>query len=406
MKAAVLVPPLLALALSAWWIGGREVVVTQLESYSEILRKRIAEVRNDGHAEVDRQHEGGKPAWTKLSAQALRANQTSVGFGKLRARLAKLSTDELLAGLEKMSASTSFGDDVLKELLIEALIKKDPKLALDRMIGEGDDSGRNVIDYLLAQLGSAMREFATKDPAGAGSWFDQAVADGVFKVKRLDGLNTAREELEGALVTSLLSNDPNAAAERLKAMPEESRADKLHDHANSPIRKENQAAFATIARELSPKSATSLIVTQATQLAGEEGLAAVSEFLTRIEATDGERAGAAERAAARQISAQAKLAAIKPDDIDVMRRWVATEAPGSEDRATGSALSKLASEDFATAAELVMKYHEQSDGDGIVRSFLDEFSESDEARHRDEIHAVVEKIRDEALRNAYLKELE
>lgn len=403
MKVPVLLPPLLALALSAWWIGGRSVVLTQLESYTEILRKRIAEVRNDGHAEVDCQHEGGTPAWTKLSAQALRANQTSVGFSKLRATLAKLSTDELLAGLEKTSASTSFGDGVLKELLIEALIKKDPKLALDRLIGESDDSGRNVINR---QLASAMRKFAEKDPAGANAWFDQAVADGVFKVKRLDGLNAAREELEGALVTSLLSSDPIAAAERLKAMPEDSRAAKLNDYANRPIGKDQQVAFATMARELSPKSATSLIANQANQLAGEGGLAAVSEFLTRIEATSAERARAAESAAARHLAEQARQAAIKPDDIDVMRRWVATEAPGSDDRATGSALNRLAWKDFPTAAELVMRYHERCEGDEIVKSFLNGFTESDVERHRDEIRAVVEKIRDEALRNAYLKELE
>jgi hypothetical protein len=326
-----------------------------------------------------------------------------VGFSKLRATLAKLSTDELLAGLEKTKASTSFGDGVLKELLIEALIKKDPKLALDRLIGEGDDSGRNVTNY---QLASAMREFATKDPAGAGAWFDQAVADGVFKVKRLDGINIVREELEGALVTSLLSSDPIAAADRLKAMPEKSRTAKLNDRANRPIPKDQQAAFATTARELSPKSAVSLIANQANQLAGEGGLAAVSEFLTRIEATGAERARAAESAAARQLAEQARQAAIKPDDIDVMRRWVVTEAPGSEDRATGSALNRLAWEDFPTAAELVMKYHERCDGDEIVKSFLNGFTESDVERHRDEIRAVVERIRDETLRNAYLKELE
>ena len=403
MKVPVLLPPLLALALSAWWIGGRSVVLTHLESHTEILRKRIAEVRHDGHAEVDPQDEGGTPAWRKLSAQALRANQTSVGFSKLRSTLAKLSTDELLAGLERTTASNSSSDQVLKEMLIEALIKKDPKLALDRLIGEVNDSGRNVINY---QLASAMREFATKDPAGAGAWFDQAATDGVFKVKRVDGLNIVREELEGALVTSLLSNAPNAAAERLKAMPEESRAAKLNDHANRPISIDRQAAFATMARELSPKSATSLIANQANQLAGEGDLATVSDFLTRIEATGAERARAAESAAARQLAEQARQAAIKPDDIDAMRRWVATEAPGSEDRATGSALNSLAWEDFPTAAELVMKYHERCDGDEIVKSFLNGFTESDVERHRDEIRAVVEKIRDERLRNAYLRELE
>lgn len=403
MKVPVLLPPMLALALSAWWIGGRSVVLTQLESDTENLRKRIAEVRNDGHAEVVVHDETGTPAWTKLSAQALRANQTSVGFSKLRATLAKLSTDELLAGLEKTSASTSFGDEVLKELLIEALIKKDPKLALDRLTGEGDDSGRNVINY---QLASAMREFATKDPAGAGAWFDQAVADGVFKLKRLDGLNPVREEMEGALVTSLLSSDPIAAAERLKAMPEESRGSKINDYANSLIAKEDQLAFATMVRDLAPKSAASLISNQAYQLAGRGGLAAVSDFLTRIDATPDERKAAVGNAVAKQLSEQAEEAAIAPDDIDAMRRWVATEAPGSEDSATGAELCRLAGKDFSAAMEMVLSYHKRSEGDEIVKSFLEGFAESDVERHRDEIRTVVEKIRDEALRNEYLKELE
>ena len=55
---------------------------------------------------------------------------------------------------------------------------------------------------------------------------------------------------------------------------------------------------------------------------------------------------------------------------------------------------------------MVLNYHEKSDGDEIVKSFLEGFAESDVERHRDEIRAVVEKIRDEALRNEYLKELE
>lgn len=371
-------------------------MLADLENEGRSLRKPIEAGSHGSDSRLIHDGTEGAPDWKKLSTQALRLNQTSVGYGKFRKRLEQLSSDEILAGLEKMMASTSRSDGMLKGLLIGALIKKDPLLALDRLAGKTEE-GSGMSPTALAR---GMKELAMKDPATAVAWFDRGVADGTFKSKRLDGISRARLELEGALITGLISSDPAAATERLKAMPEGTRESKINDYANQPLDEGKQVAFVKMIRELLPESSQRVLISnQAAELAGQGGLAAVSEFLVRVDVTDVERARAVESAVSRRLWMQALQAAIVPGDIDSLRQWAATEAPGSEERVTGSALSNLGLQDFPTAAALALKYHEQSEGDELLRVFLAGVSMEE---HGKEARAMAEKIRDESLRNRVL----
>ena len=69
-----------------------------------------------------------------------------------------------------------------------------------------------------------MQQWAKKDPAAAIAWFDQQIAAGKFDSKSLDGKSQSRNPVRRCFdLHILLGSDPEAAALRLGAMPEDQR---------------------------------------------------------------------------------------------------------------------------------------------------------------------------------------
>jgi hypothetical protein len=423
VKASLYIPPVVALALAGTWLAIQRQSISTLEQQSASLRKAIAAHSSDASAESP----NTKPAdptkaanakepidWKKIAAQLTEIRQAdgTGGTGVMRTmmrfqeRLQAMSKEELIAALDEF-ATLDFPTEtrhMLEQMIILPLVEKDPELALTRFIhrlGDNDSS-------LTWQLSHAMQKWAEKDPAAASAWFDQQIAAGKFDSKALDGRSQTRIQFEKNLIHVLLSTDLEAAGRRLAAMPEGGRDAVLTQIFPQTLKNEEQLAFATLVREqVSKEKQAQTIAQQASRLVGKEGYAKVTEFLDRIQATPAERSASVEKAAESSIQTISHQSKITREDIDTLREWVTAQAPESTGRATGSALAyalqgshKL---EFSEAAELAAQYHDASDNDDVLYSFLNGWGAR---QNKEQARILAGKISDANRREVILQNLQ
>jgi hypothetical protein len=363
--------------------------MSTLEEESALLQKHITAAR-DSSAASDPAH--AKPAgpakaakekepldWKKIAEQFAEMQQGG-GMGDIRSmirlqqRLQSMSKEELIAALDEIAALDLPADsrNMLEQTLIGSLIQKDPEFALRRYFDRLNDE-RGMLRW---QLSDAMREWAKKDPAKTSAWFDQQIAAGKFDSKSLDGKSQSRQQFEAALIQILLESDTDAAAGRLSALPEDQRDDVLGHYSFQHLKEENQLAFAQLVRNQIPEQEqVAALAKQAARLVHGDGYSNVTAYLNRIEATPAERIACVEEAAESKIQMLSQQKKVTVEDLDTMREWACSQAPGSTDRATGNALAKSlqwgGKMNFADAADLAVRYHEASNNDDVLVSFLE-----------------------------------
>jgi hypothetical protein len=388
------------------------------------LRKSIAAHSSDASAESP----NTKPAdptkaanakvpidWKKLAAQLTEIRQTeSTGDIRMIVRfqqhLQAMSKQELVAALDEIAALDFPTDtrDMLEYLILGPLVEKDPELALTGIIGRIQDDNISLNSNLSSKIFSTMRKWAEKDPAAASAWFDQQIAAGKFDSKALNGYSQSRVDFEGILIDTLLGTDPEAAGRRLAAMPEGGRDEVLAGISYQPLKDEEQLAFATLVREqVSKENQAWCLAEQASRLVGKKDYAKATEFLDRIQATPAERSASAEQAAESSIQTISHQSKITREDIDTLREWVTAQAPESTGRATGRALAnslrgshKL---EFSEAAELAVQYHEASDNDDVLSSFL---AAGPARQNKEQARILAGKISDAKRREEILQNLQ
>lgn len=408
---------MLALALAGSWIVNERRTISTLEKESAALKARL--VARAAGSESDDPHSSSKPPgktakgkepidWKKLAANFHEMNGTN-GMGDMRAmirfqqRLQAMTKEELVSALDEIAA-LEISDELrqsLEQMLIGPLAEKDPEFTLIRYFDRlADDRGG-----MSWQLANSMREWMKKEPQSAIAWFDQQIAAGKFDSKSLDGKSHSRIQFEGAVIGSLLSSDPAAAAARLKLLPADQRADALKNNFGNTVKEEDQAVFATLVREgLSEKDQAEAIASQARSLAGKEGYTKVNEYLDRIHASPAERAATVMEAAENKMMHHSMRGKITREDIDEMRAWATSQSPETTAKATASALSSAIQMNqklsFSEAAAMAVEYDEQSGNNEVLKDILTggaAYSNKDEAK------AFAEKITDPKLRAEILK---
>ncbi len=395
--------------------------ISILETESEVLQTHIASARSGdtngaGEAEETATAKAGsreKKAtiqWKQLAAQMDGLNRGGTGdmraMIRLQSQLQEMSRDELVQGLEEIAALDLAEQEraMLEQMLLGPLVEKDPEFALTKFVARlGQGSGG-----LGWQLSNAMQGWAKKDPAAATAWLDRQIADGTFDSKALDGRAPERIQFEGSLVTVLLGSDPQAAAARLAALPEDQRREVLLG-SHREIPDTEQAAFASLVRSQIPADQqTGTLAEQASRFSGDDSYQKVTGFLSRIDPTPAERAACVEQAGESQIRQLAWKKEVTATELDAMRTWAAAEAPDSLDRATGKALvaaiqgGKDGKTKFADAAALAVHYNEASGNDEVLATFLESW---EARRNKDEARELAAKISDSERREKILEQL-
>ena len=424
MKFRPLILPVIALALAGIWIANQDQSISALKDATAALQKQLGATRssdtdpsNAKSTAAARATKNRKPLdWKKTGAQ-LAELERNEGMGDMRAlnslkqRLQAMSQAELIAALDEVVTLGLPADSLasLEQALLEALIAKDPEVALTRFTDHIGATSRGMSwSFARLQFSNTFTDWAAKDPAKAAAWLDQRIAAGKFDSKATSGKNQLRDPFEGALIEALLGTAPDAASRRLSAMPADKRGDFLYRNLAGTLDEEGYLAFAALVREQLPeKWHVGVISKQADRLGKRKSYAEITTFMDQIAATPAERVRCVEEAADSRIRSIANGRKITREDLDTLREWTTRESPAATGRITGEALITAMPRgpqlDFAAASELALHYHQASGNDDVLVSFLDRVSRSEKT---EQARALAAKITDAKRREEILKKLQ
>ncbi len=413
----------MALIAALAWNVSQWSAVSDHQQQVDTLRTRVAEARAHpaGTSSTNRGHvskakplpASGAIDWKDFSARMLGMDDESGGsaddlraMAEIQNRISAMTRDELIAALAEVASLDMDAEEKasLEEMLMESLIEKDPQYALERYADRIKDDD----DSVGWQLSSALTGWAKKDPAAATRWMDAQIAAGLFDSKSLDGHSQPRLEFEAALVGQLLGSDPAAAQNRISALPEDQRREALEQISFSELSPAEQKLYAEMIRGFVPQDERAGSFTHViSELIPDGGYDRVSSFLDDIQATPEEREVSAREAANAQLEEIATDRAVTRADVDAMRKWLESEAPGTVDRVTGEALGDAAQEEgefgFEQASALALEYQRKSGNDDVLVAFLESFaarSNLEQALH------LADKINDPKRRQEIIESLQ
>ena len=414
MKPVEFIPPVVALAAAALWLGSQSRSISSLVEENTVLRERLEAARHpaaSGEEAADSlgysRTANGKAKKIEWKQLALRIAETRGDVADMRANievqrlLMELSPEELLAALDEI-ATMDLTDEAKRHLeitLFGALSEKDPALAVQR------SSDRLTQEGVSWQISNAFRTWAMKDPTAAAAWMDKQIADGKFESKTLDGKSEVRMRFEAGLVGALLESDPGAAAARVGSLPENERSSIFTQGMSFRVKVGNEKAIADLIRTTVPEGErTSTLANTGGQLVHQGGYERVGNFLTSIGASKDEREAIVSRALQNKMSRLPQVPEKRVENFEESRAWAAKEAPEALNRLTGEALGNMAARSkYDDAAKLAVKYHEESGNDDVMIAFL---SSHGSAMNPDSALGLVDKISDEAKRAEIKKQIE
>ncbi len=415
LKAVHIIPPVAALVLVIAWNSFQMRSISSLEQDAGALREKIFTALASGNSPTSTASRLGKTTlssrkqlrdWQGLSAKLLEM-ENDRGLSGLRAgvdfqqELTGMTKEEMIASLDEIAALDLSAEarETLESLLLAPLIREDPQLALERFADRiGGDSSE-----MGWQLSSALRDWAKMNLAGATAWFDREIAAGRFDSKSLDGRSETRTLFESALMQSLLSSDPEAAGQRLAAIPEDQRREVLEQIAFPELSPQDQQIYAALVRQLVPEDERAGSFAHiASELVDESGYDKVSNFLDAANATAEERVASATQTAESRLQTLGSEGDITRAEVDSLREWLTRQAPGKVDSITGKALAEAAQNEgkfqFAEASQLALQYG----SDDVLVAFLQSYS----ARSNlEEAIQLADRISNENRRAEVLKQL-
>ena len=392
LKATHLIPPAAALVLVIAWNATELRSIASGKSETAALQEKIATAQAEGSAS----HElavakGGTQAirpgakaprdWRQL-ADFMGESQPTSEKARMRAmaefekNLAEMSRQEIIDALDEIDALDLNAEQrrALESEIIDSLIAQDPEYALqrfaDRILSDPDEIG--------SQLSAALRDWAKKDLKAATAWFDLQIAKGNFDSKTLDGNSETRAGFEAALMESLLSSDPAAAARRLAEMPEDQRRGILEQLPFKALGESEQSAYTQLVRGLIPADERQGAFANISSQLVSDGYKEVTAFLDSANASPEERTAAAGQAAQTRLEFLARKGPITQGDVDELRTWLTSQASGTVESITGKAIAEAAQDGgkfkFSEAAQLIRHYQKISGNDDGIVSFLQSYS--------------------------------
>ena len=381
LKNKFFILPIVALILVASWLGNVRRSTSLVEKRSSVLKESLAARASGTGADAvaskaksaDQLAQGKGPIdWKKIAAQMTerRSGGGLQSYLRIEGRFNALSKEELASALDEI-ATVDMPEETRRELqflLLDLLCNQDPEYALTRHFGLASNEDGSTQQRLV----DALASWAGKNPAAATAWLDQQIAAGKFNSKFLDGKSPTWMNFEGSLIMTLNSTDPAAAVARLRSLPEGQRNQSLTGFG---IDDKDQLAYANLVRNGLPEKAQAEVFGWQIQgmMLGEGGYTKVTEYLNRIQVTPAERVIYVQAAAACRIDDLSQEKKLTREDIDAMRDWTTSQAPGTTDKVTGFALGHSTGPgrmELSKAAALATQYHEASGNDEVLIGFL------------------------------------
>jgi len=389
--------PGVAMLITGAWIGFEKQSAATLEHETHVLTQRIqlARVAEENSVRIrvaeEKLQKEKKVDWKDYSMKLAQMRSGGImdmrSMLKLQSLLKDMTADELLGQLDEIEALDlpDVSRSQLEEMILSQLGEKNPQGALRRLVDRMDVINFTQQNSLAAILG----KWAEKDRLAAMEWFDQAIEEGKFDSKSLDGKSEVRLAFERSLMNKLLSSDPQKADARITSLSMEQREELFkNNYMISQEGPEVQKAYVDIMR-------AHLSVDQAKEnlanLAGSlfyEGYDKVDSLITCISATAEEKVSIVEQVMNHQVS-QMSWEKWKPEMLEKARAWASIHAPAQVDTLTRKALGRAGN--YNKSSTLAIQYLESTGNDEVMVAFLTEVSDS---RGKE----LIDKIKDPVLR--------
>jgi len=391
-----------AVLITSAWVGFEKQSAATLEHETHVLTQRIQQARMaEENAARARAAEEKLQKEKKIDWKGYSRKLAQIGGGgmmdvrsmlKLHHLLREMTAEELLTQLDEIDELELPYDSrsQLEAMILEQLGEKNPQEALRHLVDRKDGRDFTQQESLAAMLG----KWAGKDRLAAIAWFDQAIKEGKFDSKSLDGKSKARIAFERSLMNALLASDPQTANARIASLPGEQREELLrYNYMVSQTGPEAQKAYVDILRaNLSADQARKSLANLAGSLS-YQGYDKVDSFITHISATAEEKVSIVEQVMHQQVG-QMNGRAWKPENLEKARVWASTHAPAQVDTLTGKALGRIIN--YNNSSALVIQYLESTGNDEMMVAFL---TEARDSRGK----MLIEKIKDPALREQVSK---
>ena len=347
-----------------------------------------------------------------LNAGEMRDKRTEL---ELRERLAAMSPSEILTIMDAIATWDLPGGEQLNVAMLEAVTLKDPQMAVKHF-------GNQIVqakDTMHFQFVKAFTLWMQSDSAGATAWFDTMLSSGKLESGGLgcrdnEGChNQMMADLAGVVIADLLSSAPELAMERFKTLAQDQQRNITNSYGFSKLASGSAAALVNLVRQAAPDAQLQRRISDqhgryadlARTMVKEGGLAKVGSFLDALGATLEERRIFAEFAATGGLSRLKRESGhLDRAAVDVLRAWLAQQAPQDVDRFTGEALAHNTPPDgtFKITAPIVEALHEATGNDDVLVAFLENLSGGRSAPERASLVAM---INDETKREACLLKL-
>ena len=397
MKPSPWLYPGVAVLITGAWIGFEKQSAAALEHETHVLTQRIQQARMAeenavrARAAEEKLQKEKKIDWKGYSRSLGQMQSGGMmdmrSILKLQKLLMGMTVEELFAQLGEIEALNlpEFTRGQLEAMILNQLGEKNPQEALHHLVDRlvGMDSTQQ------SSLAAILGKWAGKDPLAAIAWFDQAIAEGKFESRSLDGKSEVRLAFERSLMNALLASDPKTANARIASLSMEQREELFkNNYMVFQLGPEAQKAYVDILRaNLSADQSKKNLASVAGSLS-YQGYDKVDDFITRISATEEEKSSIVEQVMTQQVS-RGDMEAWKPETLEKARTWASTQSPAQVDALTGKALGHVGRYDKTSA--LAIQYQESTGNDEVMVAFLTELKDP---RGK----ALIERIKDPALR--------
>ena len=413
MKALHLLPPVLALAASAVWLGSQHVQLNDLKEKTQVLTERIS-FYESAPASQQRSSVGGEKVdplakfflengdfdWVAIG-KAINESHNSgmpsdIGtFVELQQKLLAMSVDEIeeaLAQIEQQPLSNKIKEN-LELMLIGVYVGKDPAGALAHFKDRLDEPH----GPLTWQLTRAFESWMKQDSVAALAWFDRRKRLGSFDTKSLDPSTSLGRQFEVRLLGKLLEDDVSAVQSRLAALPDDEKKSLLKSATLMGQGKGLSANYLALLREHLPEE--ELYVALADAFGQQVFRGNLPELNEQAEKAG--LAPAEKEAVIKKITENfARPWDRKPADLIEIYAWADREAPGQAAELTGQTFAHYAGHrntDFTETFREVLKAVETQEEPAILNHFISSLKESQ--RH-------LEGIEDSDLQTTYRELIE
>lgn len=431
MKIAAFASPLLALAVSASWLGLQQNTITNLQDWITLLEKTnpqsappplfpsldLADV-TDRTSPKEQGWTDPDIKWQKICAHiALKKSSLDDPGGAAQwflfnQKLPQMTKEELMRALDEV---TAIGNSLpraekfevmfrIADVLLEKLGNLDPLSVLEAYASRLSE----VREYSVYnnQLPLALERLAGRDWKAAAAWLDQQTASGRFNSKSLDGISKPRVSFEAALLKTHIQSGSELQYQRLAQLAEAPRMEVLKNVAFG-LDSSYHLSFANMVRAISaPESEPAVLAGSVARKLTLNGFTEVDEFMNRINATDGERLACVGESAFQESFRLLKAEDDRAAKLDSIHQWITTHYPANAAEILGRNLGRLAVMDdggaLQKAAELALEYGTTKQGDAVLQTFV----ESPEVRpHRHQLVPLAASIKDPTQRAGFIRKL-